>query len=367
MIKVLQVLPGIDRGGLETFVINIFRVIDRNRIHFDFLVNKESGDYADEIRLLGGNIYYIPPRSKGIRTFHCNLNHFFKEHKGEYDAVHYHESSLSSLEVLYYAWRANIPIRIMHSHSSSIIGSKLHYILHWSGKAVIGKLATHYFGCSDKAMDWLYNFSGVRSKAVLIQNGIDTLKFAYNPTVRNVVREELGIGDSFTLCHIGRFSKVKNHIFLLGIFRALKELKEDAKLILVGTGPLYNDIIETADNLGLTNDILFMGVRQDTERILQAADAFVMPSLYEGLPVVLVEAQASGLPIFCSDTISKMSKLTEQYYSISLIEAASAWANVIFTEAIRVKRKDCSDIVKNAGFDVHDIAGYLTQVYNSSK
>lgn len=367
MIKVLQVLPGIDRGGLETFVMNIFRVIDRNSIHFDFLVNRESGDYADEIRRLGGNIYYIPPRSKGIRTFHHNLNQFFKEHTGEYKVVHYHESSLSSIEVLYYAWRSNIPIRIMHSHSSSLLGNRLHYLTHWGGKAFIGKLATHYFGCSDKALDWLYNYSGVRKKAVLIQNGIDTYKFAYNPTVRDIVRGNLSLEDSFTLCHIGRFSKVKNHIFLLDIFRALKDLKENAKLILVGTGPLYNDIIEAADNLGLTNDIIFMGVRKDTERILQAADAFVMPSLYEGLPVVLVEAQTSGLPIFCSDTISKMSKLTERYYSISLNDTASAWANVIFTEATRTKRTDGSEIVKNAGFDVHDIARYLTQVYNSSK
>ena len=367
MIKVLQVLPGLDRGGLETFVMNIFRVIDRNKIHFDFLVNKESGDYSDEIKLLGGNIYYIPPRNNGLKAFNHNLSQFFKNHNGEYDVVHYHESSLSSLEVLYYAMRAKVPIRIIHSHSSSILGNKLHYLTHWVGKAVIGRLATHYFGCSDKALDWLFKYSGIRKKAILIQNGIDTHKFAFKPSVRNIVRNELELGDSITLCHIGRFSKVKNHIFLLEILRAMKELRENVKLILVGTGSLYKNIIDTADNLGLTNDIIFLGVRQDTEQILQAADAFVMPSLYEGLPVVLVEAQSSGLPIFCSDTISMMSKLSERYFPLSLHEPASSWATTILKETNRTERVDGSDAVKSAGFDVHDIAEILTKTYSSVK
>lgn len=367
MIKVLQILPGLNRGGLETFVMNIFRVIDRNKIHFDFLVNMESGDYSDEIKSLGGNIYYIPPRNKGFKAFNHNIGQFFKEHDGEYNAVHYHESSLSSLEVLYYAMRAKVPIRIMHSHSSSILGNRLHYLTHWAGKAVIGRLATHYFGCSDKALDWLYRYSGVRRKAILVQNGIDTHKFAYKPSVRNIVRNELGLDDSLTLCHIGRFSKVKNHIFLLEILRVMKELKENVKLILVGTGSLYKNIIDKADNLGLTKNIIFLGVRQDTERILQAADAFVMPSLYEGLPVVLVEAQSSGLPIFCSDTISMMSKLTDRYFPLSLHKPASSWANTILTEATRTERLDGSQAVKAAGFDVHDIAEFLTKAYSALK
>ena len=365
MIKVLQVLPGLDRGGLETFVMNIFRVIDRNKVHFDFLVNRETGDYADEIKHLGGHIYYIPPRNKGFSAFNRNLKRFFNEHQGEYDALHYHESSLSSLEVLYFAKRANIPVRIMHSHSSSILGNKLHYIMHWFGKTVIHRLATHYFGCSDKAMDWLYDYSGVRNKAVLIRNGINTRKFAYNSLIRDQVRNELGLGDCFTVCHVGRFSAVKNHAFLLEVFRAIKKINPNVKLVLVGTGSLFDSVTKMANDMGLKGDILLLGVRSDTERILQAADAFVMPSLYEGLPVVLVEAQTAGLPIFCSDTISLMSKLTDEYFPISLKQTPSFWANTVLTESTKYDRVDHSMIVRDAGFDVYDIADFLIKVYNS--
>lgn len=364
MIKVLQVCPGLNRGGLETFVMNVYRNIDRRIVQFDFLTNLDSGDYFEEIKELGGNIYYVPGRNKGYKKYLRNLNDFFRLHRNEYRAVHYHESSLTSLEVLYFAKKSGIPTRIMHSHNSSIMGNKLHYITHYVGKLCIGNLATHYFGCSDKALDWMYGGSGVRHKAVLINNGIDTGKFAFNAETRNKVRKTLNLREEHLVVgHIGRFSRVKNHSFLLMIFKELKAIHPNAKLLLVGNGELLSEVQHQANALDITEDVIHLGVRSDIPDLLQAMDVFVMPSLYEGLPVVMVETQTAGLPIICSDTISTMSYLTEHVYPISLEVSPREWAKCIADATTGYERIDCSAIISARGFDIGVIAGKLTKTY----
>ena len=365
MTRVLQVLPGLNRGGLETFVMNVYRAIDKSDIQFDFLTNMEDGDYADEITEMGGKIHYIPPRNKGYQAYCTNLKSFFERNKGKYNAIHYHESSLTSLEVLYYAKKAGIPIRIMHSHSSSIMGSKFHYITHYLGKVFIGSLANRYFGCSDKALDWMYGNSGVRSKAVIVNNGIETPRFKYNEQVRKKVRQELNIGfNDIVIGHVGRFSAVKNHTFLIDIFKELKNKSESAKLILVGVGELENEIRTKVETMNLSDSVIFTGLRADTYNIYQAMDIFVMPSLYEGLPVVLVEAQASGLPILCSDRISKMSIMSESFDMLPLDGQPEKWV----TQVIQILKKPSDrstgqiNIIKS-GYDINNVTTFLSSTY----
>lgn len=365
MIKVLQILPGLNRGGLETFVMNVYRNIDRSKIQFEFLTNAVDGDYSDEIKSLGGIIHYIPPRRKGINAFMRNLNAFFKENADKYKAVHYHESSLSSLEVLYYAKKYKIPIRIIHSHSSSISGSKLHYITHYLGKLMVKHLANVYYGCSDKALDWMFKFSGVRNKATLINNGINTNDFSFNESSRKKYRSELNIEGSLTIGHIGRFCQVKNHSFLLKIFKSLTEIRPDSRMILVGVGELTDIVKEEAVDLGISDKILFLGLRTDTAQLLQAMDAFVMPSFFEGLPVVLVEAQTSGLPIICSDTVSDMSRIIPEYCNMSLNDSAKLWADKILDITSRTVRKNRQNLIVAAGFDIKDTANKLSTLYLS--
>ncbi len=364
MIRVLQVLPGLNRGGLETFVMNVYRSIDRSNIQFDFLTNMKKGDYSKEILTHGGKIYYIPPRRKGLSLYIKALSSFFEEKKSVYNAIHFHESSLTSIEILYFAKKSNIPIRIMHSHSSSIMGNKIHYLTHFFGKLLIKNLATHYFGCSDKALNWMFNYSGVRKKAKIINNGIDAVNFKYDSTIRSKTRSELGIGaDTLVIGHIGRFSSVKNHKFLIDIFIQLKNLKENAILILVGDGELKQSIQQKVKDLKLDNAVLFLGSRSDTNMIYQAMDIFVMPSLYEGLPIVLVEAQASGLPVICSNRISKMSCMSENFTMLSIDENATVWANHINETKLTSKRELAYlNIIKN-GYDIKTITTTLKSVY----
>lgn len=364
MIKVLQVLSGLNRGGLETFVMNVYRSIDREKVQFDFLTNTANGDYSEEIVSLGGSIYYIPSRNKGIVRFCKNLNSFFNEHRGEYDAIHYHESSLTSLEVLFFAKKAGIPVRIIHSHSSSIMGNKLHYLTHYFGKLFVSNLANRYFGCSDKALDWMFKHTGVRRTAILIRNGIDTSKFKYDEEIRNQIRKELNVNDNDKIIgHVGRFARVKNHKFLIEIFNEFVRKYPSSKLLLIGAGEIEGEIKDLVNSLNLSDSVYFLGIREDTNRFYQAMDIFVMPSFYEGLPVVLVEAQTSGLPVLCSSNISKMSCLTENYYTLSISDTTTCWATKIDEILHTSYRSDGSKKISLKGFDIHTISDYLYHIY----
>lgn len=366
MIKVLQVIPGLNRGGLETFVMNVFRSIDRSKVSFEFLTNMEAGDYSEEIKELGGIIHYIPPRNKGLKRFRQNLKRFFEKHIGEYDAIHYHESSLTSLEVLYYARKADIPIRIMHSHSSSIMGNKLHYLTHFLGKLAISKLATNYVGCSDKALDWMFDYTGVRDKAFTVYNGINTGLFSYNPERRKEIRAAFDIKpDELVIGHVGRLTPVKNHTYLLDIFNELHKKHNQSRLLLIGIGNLENELKGKVREFNLEDSVTFLGSRSDTFDLYQAMDIFVMPSLYEGLPIVLVEAQASGLPVLCSDNISMDSKLTDNYHTLSIYVSPTVWADEILMITSDFVRKNETYNIQKAGFDINNVAETLLKIYQN--
>lgn len=365
MIRVLQILHGIDRGGMETFVMNIYRAINRSQYQFDFLINSESGDYYEEIKSLGGKIYYIPARNKGLTAFRKNLDEFFKGQAKDYNAVHYHESSLTSLEPLYYAKKYGIPIRIMHSHNSQIRGNNLHYITHFLGKFAISHLATHFYGCSDKALDWMYKYTGVRDKAIMINNGIDVFKFKYDQNKRVESRKTLGCKeDDFIIGHVGRFAPAKNHTYLIDIFRELLKIDGKYKLLLIGVGDLQKDIKEKAKREGVYDSTKFLGLREDTDVLYQAMDVFVMPSFFEGLPVVLVEAQASGLPIICSDRISKMSKMSDNLQMLSISESPQVWASTINETHRNINRSNAYENIIKYGYDINTIASNLCETYS---
>lgn len=363
MKKVLQIAGGMNRAGLETFIMNIYRKINRNVFQFDFLIWQETADYMEEIESMGGHVYSITARRHSVLNFHKNLNSFFKEHADEYEAVHLHCSSLSLVEPLYYAKKYGIPLRIIHSHSSNQKGV-YNKILHYVNKLFISGLATHYYACSEKAAKWFYNHTSVCRKHKIINNGVDCNIFKYNATRREEMRNKLHIGSNeLVIGHIGRFNPVKNHKFLVDIFEEIYRIRPNSKLMLVGDGPLYKSIESLVIDKGLEQNTYFLGLRNDTNDLLQAMDIFVMPSIYEGLPVTLVEAQAAGLPIVCSDTISQMSNISNNYYVHSLDEAPKEWAKDIIERVQDFERQDTSQIIKNKGFDIIDTVNYLTSVY----
>lgn len=369
MIRVLQNFGSLNRGGLETFVMNVYRAIDRSQIQFDFLVTAK-GDYADEIESMGGRIFVIPPRNKGLWAYRKNLDEFFRTHATEFAAIHCHASSLTSLEPLAYAKKHGVRNRLLHSHSSSISRSlSTYYILlatHTANKLFVKRLATHYLGCSQKALDWMFCFTGCRSKVIMINNGIDVDKFRYDETKRKAARKELHVdNDTILLGHVGRFAAVKNHGFLIDTFYELLKERPNAKLLMVGTGELVDSMKRKCHQLDIVEKVIFAGVREDIDKLLQAMDIFVMPSLFEGLPVTLVEAQAAGVPILASDAISTDVRMTELLHFYPLSKTPHQW----MAEALRVlkasKRVDTSLEITEAGFDIKTSASILSQIYRN--
>lgn len=368
MKRVLQIMGGLKRGGLETFAMNIYRSIDRREIQFDFLLTQVAGgDYEEEAKSLGANIYYIPPRNKGYKAYHKALEDFFRKHH-DYIAIHEHISSLTSIDPAYYAKKYGILVRIFHSHSSSIQKSlRLHWvhtILHYLNKPKVHSYATHYLGCSDKALDWMYKYTGIRSKALMVNNGINCEQYAYNKTIRAEVRKEFNIGDDdFVIGHVGRFIPLKNQVFLVDILSELHKAMPSAKLVLVGEGDTMDDIKAKVSDKGLDKSVIFTGVRSDVARLMQAMDIFVMPSWFEGLPVSLVEAQAAGLPVVASKTISHDSDLTGTILFKSIKDSAEDWSKCIIEWKGRVGRPDNIEKLKKAGFDSKTTVKQLVNIY----
>ncbi len=361
-------MGGLKRGGLETFVMNMYRSLDREKIQFDFLLTQEtSGGYEGEAVAMGANIYRVPPRNKGYRAYRKALEVFFRNHRG-YAAVHAHVSSLTSIEPVYYAKRYGIPVRILHAHNSSVAdGVRLHWLhraLHYVYKPFVHSWATHYWGCSDKALDWVYKYTGVRSKAVMINNGINCREYVYSERKREEVRNELNIapGD-FVIGHVGRFTEVKNQAFLLDILEEMHKTQSGAKLLLVGEGCMMAEVKAKAKAKGLADAVIFTGVRSDVARLLQAMDVFVMPSLFEGLPVSMVEAQAAGLPVVASSAISHDSDLTGTVLFKSIAEPAEAWAESVVEWREKIGRTENTGKIQEAGFDSSTTAAFLYNVY----
>lgn len=368
MKRVLQVMGSLNRGGLETFVMNMYRSIDRNEIQFDFLLTQLSGgDYAEEAKSLGANIYTVPARNKSYKAYKRALDIFFCEHH-DYIAVHEHISSLTSIDPIYYAKKYGIPVRIIHSHSSAIQKSVrfhwIHTILHYMNKPKVHSWATHYLGCSDKALDWMYNYTGVHSKAIMINNGIDCQQFAFNRSVRIDVRKEFNIGENdFVIGHVGHFIPLKNQTFLIDILNEMHKIIPLAKLLLIGKGETFYKIKTKAQSKGLLDSVIFTGVRSDVARLMQAMDIFVMPSWFEGLPVSLIEAQAAGLPIVASATISHDSDITGTILFKSIKEPAVEWSKCIFEWKEKLGRPNNIEKIKKAGFDSKTTIQKLVKIY----
>ena len=351
MIRVLHFLGSMNQGGAENFVMNLYRSIDKTKIQFDFLVNRE-GIFDQEIKSMGGKIFLIPAlQNIGQIQYTRNLDRFFKEHK-EYQIVHSHINQVTGL-ILEIANKNDIPVRIAHSHSSKSAKNPIVRIYKDYLGSKINKNATILFGCSDKANEWLYKKN--KDKAIIINNGVDVEKYRYNIETRQKIRKELKIKDNeIVIGHVGRFSKVKNHSFLLDIFKFYCTYNPHSKLILVGDGELKNDILNKIKELELQEKVLMLGNIDNVHEVNQAMDYFVFPSFYEGLPVSLVEAQISGLKVFASDRITKMVQVTNNIKFLDINESAQIWAEEILST--QLDRKDMSEDVIKEGYDIREIA-----------
>ena len=361
MKRALQVVYNMDIcGGIQSFIMNVYRKIDRNKIQFDFLIFEHScNSYEEEIKKLGGNIYIVPGRKQGIIKNKNALNEFFTLHK--YDVVHYHSDSLSNIEPLVAAKRNRVRTRIMHCHSTNIISNnKIYYLLHKYNKTRISKIATHFFACSNDAKQWAYAKTKIESKAKVIYNGIDFSKYQKNIKEDNKTRKELKIGkDNFVVCHTGRFVKVKNYDFILKIFSKVLERNNKSILILIGDGELFNEIQNKIKNMNLQNNIKMLGKRNDVNKILRVSDSFVYPSLYEGFGMSVLEAEAVGIPCNISNNIPDDVVINDNVIKISLNENAERWAELVLNNNKRCSNKS----LINKKFDIDSTVDELMKYY----
>lgn len=361
-VRVLHVVGNMDAGGLETLIMNWYRNIDRDKVQFDFLVHYGSkGFYEEEIIRLGGRVYHTTLlEDRNYVKYIKSLKMLFKEHK-EYRIVHGHHAALGFL-YLNEAKKANIPVRISHAHIANYSKTPRGILTHLLSR-MYGRFANVHMACSNKAGKYMYG----GKKYIVINNGIDTDLFKFSFEKRNNIRKEFDIDDKFVLIHVGRFHDQKNHSFLVDVFIKLLENYDNSFIIMIGNGPLKNRIIEKITNNKIIDKCLLLENRSDVNDLLCASDVFVFPSLYEGLPLTLVEAQTSGLPIVCSDSITNETKLIDDYYELSLEQNIEDWVNAInTTRKNNINREEAYKQVRKKGYDCKDVAKKMERFYLNS-
>lgn len=369
-IRVLHIVGRMDRGGIETMIMNIYRNIDREKVQFDFLAHYgREAAFNDEIRSLGGRIYEMPALKDETRGYYWRvfsyikaLKKFFNEHK-EYKIIHCHMTNTAGI-YMPIAKKRGITCIISHSHSTKakigLIGKVTDFL-----QKPICKYATDMFACSEAAKNWFYPEEVIKSgKVRVIANAVDADKFRFNEEKRKQMRQELNLGDGLTVISVSRFRKEKNQIFLMDVLKKMKEKHGDAVFVFAGDGPCEEEVKAKAKEYGLENNTRFLGMRSDVPDLLQAADVFVLPSLWEGLPVVGIEAQASGLHCVVSTGVPEEMNAIGMVEYLSLDESVEKWCDMLEAAALR-PRIDTYEQIKASGYDIHTTTPWLQDFYLS--
>jgi glycosyltransferase involved in cell wall biosynthesis len=363
-LRVLHVVVNMNRGGAETLLMNLYRNIDRSKIQFDFLTCKE-GVFDKEILKLGGKVYRIPYITEvGHSKYLKALTGFFMKYS-HYQIVHSHMDKMSGF-VLRSAKKADVPVRIAHSHSTRSEGGTAARIYKWYAGKKISKNATDFFSCSKEAAEWL--FGSKADRAIFLKNGIDLEQFIFSLKIREAIRSELKIKeDQFIVGHVGRFSMPKNHTYLLEVFKDFLSYRKEAILLLVGDGPLLPEIKRKAEEMELSKNVMFLGSRSNVEQLLQAFDIFLFPSVFEGFPVSVMEAQASGLPCLISDSITK-----EIDMEIGLVRSISLNNKKLWIEKMQEvknnhfnRNSNLNSLIAKNGYDIKNASDYLQKFYST--
>lgn len=358
MVRILHNVGSIAAGGMESYIMNIYKNIDRSKVQFDFVVGDDTDYYEDRIKALGGRIFRMPTNLGVFFRFY----RFLKQHP-EYTTVHSHRDAMSAI-YLAAAKMAGIKRRISHSHNTGRKG--LAKLVSMILKPFLPFVSTDRFACGKDAGKWLFG----KNSYVVKPNSIDCSKFVFDPVVRDEIRKELGIDENtIVIGHIGRLELQKNHAFALKIFSAFLRKYENARFVCAGDGTLANQLVEQSKTQLIEDKCLFLGNRNDVNRLLQAFDIILFPSFYEGFSFAMVEFQAAGLPILCSDVIPPEINLHGRIYFKSLDDSAEDWANsleCILKENQSVRGPESVRIIKEAGYDISDSAKVMQEFYLST-
>lgn len=364
-IRILHVLGGLSLGGAESRIMDLYRNMDRQEIQFDFLVHSAQKEHFDEeIEILGGRIYRVPRfKVYNFLSYKRALKDFFAAHH-EYRAVHGHMTSTASI-YLPLAKKAGIPITIGHARSAGVAGGIKGFITKFIRYSLKYK-ADYCLACSKKAGEAVYGKRWVKKEKVeVIPNAIDAKKYVYDKKIRTELRDKMGLTDKFVIGHVGSFREAKNHTFLIRIFEKIYENRKDAVLILLGEGSLMDSIKQQVSKAGLSQVVWFLGNKEEVSPYYQIMDYLVFPSLYEGLPGSIIEAQTAGLRCLVSDNITKEVGITELAEFCSLDKTAGEWAGHIL-ESCDYVRESRYESIRKAGFDIGTQIVRYSEIYRKN-
>ena len=363
-IRILHILPSMNRGGAENAIMNYYREIDKSLIQFDFLLTDSSPcDFEEEIMSLGGKIFRIRPlQLHNPIPYIIDVYKFLKGHK-EYKIVHSHTSSKSVLP-LSIAKLLKVPVRISHSHNSKSekgISGIIRNLL----KPFLGISANVYMACGEQAAIWLYGKSFTnKGKVEIIRNVISAQKFRYNKNVRATIRQRFGVSDdTIIIGHVARMCHVKNHRFGLDILKELLEISPNIVYMIVGEGPEKDNLEKYAKQIKVDYAVKMVGLVDNVYDYEQAFDVFILPSYYEGLPLSIIEAQVSGLPCFTTKyTVSTECSVTDLVHYLPLSLGPKMWAKEIWSHT-KYRRIDRYEEIKSGGYDAHTSSRILQEKY----
>lgn len=365
-IRILHITEMLSAAGIESFIMNVYRKIDRNKVQFDFLVLRDEKEfYEDEINQLGGKKFFVISNKKNTLLRIIDESFKIKKflEKNKYDIVHIHYTTPLRAPYLLAAKLAGVKTRIYHSHSAYVEGKSFIKLFIYSiMRRKITSWATNYLACSKLAANWMFEKKLIDSNKVqVVNNGIILDKFAYDEKIRNEYRKEFNVEDKKVIGHVARFKDQKNHTFLIDIMEELVKKDSNYVLWLIGKGDLEQEIKEKVSRLNLEDNVKFLGVRDDVNKLMQAMDIFVLPSIYEGLPVVGIEAQASGLKCLFSNKITDEVIVTDKCKSIELNK--EMWVSELLEYDNLENKRNCTKEIKEAGYDMEKTVQDLYMLY----
>lgn len=361
-IRVLHMIGTLEIGGSQSFILNIYNNIDRNKLQLDFIVDHpDRMDYEDEVKRLGARVFIMPMfNGKNTDEIKKAWNKFFEEHP-EYKVLHSHVRSYASI-YLPIAKKHGLKT-IIHSHSTSngsgllaVVKSILQYPLRYQ--------ADYFMACSREAGEWLFGKKVCDSNRFQVAtNAIDAKKYVFNERTRAEARQELGLTDEFVLGCLARVVEPKNPLFVIDVMDELLEIKPTAKLLFIGDGDLLEAVKEKARNVGIDGSIIFTGARTDVDRMLSAMDCYLLPSVWEGLGISLIEAQASGLKCLCSENVPSAAVVTDLVEVVPLAKGSKCWAEKAVEKAGDYKRENQYEKIKSAGYDIAENVEIMSSFY----
>ena len=371
MKRVLQIYGEIlSNGGQEAYSMNMYRNINREKVQFDFYTPYycDNEKLVKEIEQLGGKVYTGGGKFElegNKKDFVKNLSEFLSNNP--YEIVHINSGSIFAL-----AFGAKIAKKhgakkiIVHSHCTGNDNIK-YRIIKAISSGIFLRNATYYCACSKEAASWKFPKSIIKKeKYDIIKNGIELDKFKFSKRIRDEYRKQLDLENQFVIAHVGRFTDQKNHEFLINVFEELKNRCKNCKLLLIGDGPNKEKIITMLNEKNLKNSVSFLGIRNDVNKILQAADMFIFPSRFEGLGIVAIEAQATGLPTLCSENVPEEANQTDLFNKLNLFDGIDTWINKIIElkdKKYENTREDYTEKLRLAGYDAKDSAKRLEDIY----